>query len=193
MNIGPHPSGFVAARSTHRRIQALVARGWPLPTIAGEIGIHPSTIHKVLHADMISPTVAEATERLYARLWAAQPMIRDRHDRQAFTKAQQLAQRRGWLPPLAWDDIDLDDAPPAAPKDRTDIDEVAVELAVSGEPVRLTPLERRAAIRILHAQGASDRVLSERLHMPFRVAFRIRRTELHLPRNYDNAGERIAS
>ena len=49
------------------------------------------------------------------------------YDSGRITRTIRRAHRLGWAPPLAWDDIDNDDAPAAAPYDRDDVDEIAIE------------------------------------------------------------------
>lgn len=44
-----------------------------------------------------------------------------------------------------------------------DVDEVAVQRAVAGEPVWLNLAERREALRVLHSWGFRDREIAQRL------------------------------
>lgn len=55
-----------------------------------------------------------------------------------------------------------------------DIDPVAVERAMDGDPVRLNRAERLAAVRALTAQGRTSEEIADVLHMSTRVVFRYR-------------------
>lgn len=188
------PKTFVPSRGTHRRIQALAARGWSLPFIAEQLGMDRTTIHKVLRAPLVHPDYAERASSLYDRLWAAERPIRTPGERESITKALQYARSRRWQPPLAWDDIDLDDAPPAVDTRRSAVvDEIAVELAAAGHEIALTPEERAEAVRLLHSRRLSDPEIAERLHCSDRQVLRIRRDRLQLPANFNAAKELVAA
>lgn len=65
---------------------------------------------------------------------------------------------------------------------RYDIDEMAVERAVAGDPpTQLTIAEREEAVRRLHALNYSDRGIARRLGIAERTAHRIRHDRLGLP------------
>ncbi|MDP9418176.1 MAG: hypothetical protein M3P48_10200 [Actinomycetota bacterium] len=85
--------------------------------------------------------------------------------------AQQLAAQRGWAPSAAWDDIDRDNAPRHP---GPDIDEVAVERAMTGQRVPLNAAEQAEAARRLTARGVSLREIAARLHTSIRTASRRR-------------------
>lgn len=186
--IGIHPRGSI------RRLQALHARGWSFSAIGRVLGCSHQNISQILsERALLHPKTAQKVANVYEALWDRQPPLRTPWERNAAVRALNRARRHGWAPPLAWDDIDLDEHAPTVERDRRLVDDVAVDLAVEGQPVRLSPLERRAAVRQLHAAGHGDGAIAIRLQMPKRVAFRIRAEELHLPANLDAAGERIAS
>jgi len=48
---------------------------------------------------------------IYEELWDQEPPHDEWHSKAAYTRALNFAGRRGWLPPLAWDDIDTDPDP----------------------------------------------------------------------------------
>lgn len=97
----------VSALGASRRVRALYAAGYPLNVITAELGLARTFISGLANdaRERVSyathRTVVEAYERLsgtpgpseYSRMWA---------------------QRRSWAPPLAWDDVDIDD-PNAVP------------------------------------------------------------------------------
>lgn len=80
-----------------------------------------------------------------------------------------LRRRTGWLPPLAWDDIDTDPEPQhhawRVEKD-DDLDEIAIERALAGDGVRLehlTPAEQDEVVRRLSERGKSIRDIADQL------------------------------
>ena len=98
----------VPAVGAQRRIQALMTLGWTSEDIATEAGYtHRNQVLRILNGQKGKPctwlerktheTIAELFERM-----AMQVPPMDRYRRRART----MAERRGWLPPLAWDDID---------------------------------------------------------------------------------------
>ena len=97
----------VDATGTRRRIRALQALGWPLYVIDGHIGGTPRTglAWNILTSSAVFRSTAEAVERCYASLSMTPGPS-------AQTRARAL--RKGWVPPLAWDDDVIDD-PTARP------------------------------------------------------------------------------
>lgn len=126
---------ILAARPTHtaigiqRRLRALVAIGYSATDLGLELGRHHQSLRNVLNrskVNFIQHDYALEILAMYARLEhtpSDRPIIADRMRRQART--------RGWHAPLAWDDIDIDEAPADAadpprrpgPEARLDLDE----------------------------------------------------------------------
>ena len=76
--------------------------GWPVAEVARRCGLSASTLHNVLEGKHEHCTVATARgiDRTFRDLASTPgPSI----------KARRLAERRGYAPALAWDDIDTDD------------------------------------------------------------------------------------
>lgn len=122
----PAHGNLLPAAGTHRRLQALMALGWPLSVIAKRLGVHHDRIRQYLIQRSVYATTAARVAALYDELsMTPGPSVRARRE----------AARRGYVPPLAWDDETIDD--PAAwaslgePVD-TLPDPVAVELLVAG-------------------------------------------------------------
>jgi transcriptional regulator with XRE-family HTH domain len=102
--------GIVDGTGTARRVQALCAIGWSLSSQARQAGWLVSN---------------------YAGLTAGRPLIArlisDLYDQLSMTpaagasaaRARRFATRHGWVPPLAWDDDEIDD-PSAQPAAGTD-------------------------------------------------------------------------
>ncbi|HYF73558.1 MAG TPA: hypothetical protein VD864_12100, partial [Nocardioides sp.] len=90
-----------------RRIQALQRLGWPVERIAIEAGVHRDTIldgrrPRVFIARRVRVSIDEA----YRRLHMVIPTGETKQHRAGITRSRNHAERMGWLPPMAWDDID---------------------------------------------------------------------------------------
>jgi len=170
-NLGARRS--VPARSTHRRVQALVARGWSIARLGRELDWSEGNFQGMMRREFVGAATHRAVVDLYERLWNVEPPRETASEKAAYSRSVAYAKRRRWLPPLAWDDIDLDVEPPT-PGDEDGIDEMAVELAIAGERVRLTPLERRDAVRRLHESKWSAGLIAETLHCSTKTVDRIR-------------------
>lgn len=179
---------LIDATGYRRRLQALMAHGWTLPAIA-DASAGEATAHQLrpwLRATQITAGSARVIVRIFDRLQLATPPRRTAQQRAMSQRAQRLAGRNRWAPALAWDDIDTDPAVPAVPATVADgagvepVDDIAVELALAGRGVRLTPGERRACVPVLHAKRWSDEAIAEQLHCASKTVERIR-NELGLP------------
>lgn len=101
----------VPALGTHRRIQALVARGWSHSQIARRLDRQIGNFWKLMQSDRVGADTHRRIAELYEQLWNAEPPHATWHEKAAYALSLRYAQRRGWLPPLAWDDIDTDPTP----------------------------------------------------------------------------------
>lgn len=157
---------IIPARGLRRRIEALGTRGWSIAAIAAHLGTGRSHISHLAWKDGVTVRNHLMIAGAYDALWDANPPSRDRWEARTILRTQNRAQLLGWAPPLAWDDIDYDDAP-QLPADTDAIDVVAVDLAIAGEShVRLTIHERRLAVQ--HLSGISrlpDTVIGQMLHV----------------------------
>jgi hypothetical protein len=106
----PQPSAW----GTQRRLMALMNRSWAPQAIQRATGIPAAEITNALtdHA-AISPGLAERVAAAYDRLWDQQPPRATPEDRQLAAATAAHARRRGWPPPMAYDD-DLIDLPGGA-------------------------------------------------------------------------------
>jgi hypothetical protein len=91
-----------------RRLRALARMGWRASDIAAETGIHQQQIQRYMRG---------GEEAVFLATHLA---IATAYDRLSMTPgpsklARQRAEAKGWPPPLAWDDHDLDN-PDAQPK-----------------------------------------------------------------------------
>lgn len=96
----------------HRMIHALMAIGWSCSEIDRERGVRVGTTQSLLGNQGTTPRTQDEVYRWYEKLSARTPTPRDRYEKSMVTRTKTLAQRNGWAPPLAWDDIlDPDELP----------------------------------------------------------------------------------
>jgi hypothetical protein len=105
------------------------------------------------------------------------------------TRARDAAARRGWVPPLAWDDDEIDDpqARPARGPRRwvtpPNAERIAAVLAGDLEARQaLTGPDRQQLVRQLHAEGLLDPEIVARTGMSIRNVEHLR-SQLCLPSN----------
>lgn len=146
-NSDPTPCG------TQRRLQALMARGWSVPTVASATGMRPLQLARALENNAcITPTLAAEVSEAYDKLWDRPPLLVSDADRSLAAASARLAQQSGWAPPLAWDDdqIDRPDGRPAKgwqpPARRT---RRSAELAEDAQFVRSAGGYREASMRAI--------------------------------------------
>ncbi|UOY03174.1 helix-turn-helix domain containing protein [Blastococcus sp. PRF04-17] len=174
------PSSRVDATGTHRRLQALVAIGWSTELLAAQLGRRPSSLCRSMTGQSVTARTAQEIAALYERLWSTRPPRATTEQRAAADAARAKAAAQGWLPPLAWDNIDVDPTPPtltACPFQATDIDEIAVERALAGDHItyhELTAVEQQEAVRRLTARGSSIRDIAAQLGTTKRTVSRRR-------------------
>ncbi|MEJ8654633.1 hypothetical protein WKI65_43035 [Streptomyces sp. MS1.AVA.3] len=106
-------STVVAAIGTLRRLQALVARGWPQAQLATRLGWTDANFSALLRGDRVIVRTALAVRALYDQIWDQAPRQHGVTN-QAYSRALNVARCNGWSPPTAWDDetIDLPSAKP---------------------------------------------------------------------------------
>jgi len=136
----------IDSTGTRRRLQALTAMGWTQDQIAKEVGCSRAAINKLV-------------KRTYRQVYSGTALrIQQAYDRISMTPgpsniSRAKARQFGYLPPLCWDDDTIDDpkAKPYRPPYRfvldKEIDEVLVQRAMSGQPVKATKAERLEIIR----------------------------------------------
>lgn len=186
--IGPEAHGLVDAVGTQRRLRALYALGHDAKSMAHELGASTRTMWTLLtwpeHPQVTADLRSRVVE-LYDRLsLVVPPPSRYR------TRAVHLAQRRGWAPPLAWDDELIDD-PAATPQLDVEasgdvVDEAAVQRAVSGDrSVRLSAADKDEAVKRLHGRGLLDSGIGIVLGLPASAVQHVR-WRLGLASNHSN-------
>jgi hypothetical protein len=88
-----------------RRIQALALMGWPIAHVGTAAGMHGTQVNELMagRRKRIPRKQADAINKVFRALWMTPgPSPRTRT----------IAARNGWVPALAWDDIDDPNAEP---------------------------------------------------------------------------------
>lgn len=123
----------IPALGVQRRIQALMRLGWTSTDIAYECGLNNRNgVLRVLHGQKGKPCVwvERKTYRRFAEVYERLSMTVPEHSA-VRARTRSIAERRGYMPPLAWDDIDLDLEPNLA-GESTAIDDVKVQRVLNG-------------------------------------------------------------
>lgn len=106
------PSRQIDATGTRRRLQALAVLGWTRAELARRTGLTATSVGRLMRADSCAISSARKVHTVYEALWDQVPPQGTSTQRQAVSRALADAARRGWVPPMAWDDDSIDD--PAA-------------------------------------------------------------------------------
>ncbi|MCZ2849817.1 helix-turn-helix domain containing protein [Modestobacter sp. VKM Ac-2978] len=173
------PHSRFDATGTRRRLQALAAIGWSPELLAAELDRRTSSLQRSMTSPSVTARTARDVAALYERLENTPPPRATRRQCAAAEASQAHAVARGWLPPMAWDDIDTD-APPRSDAPRLptdDVDEIAVERAMAGDGIQyagLTPAEQTQVVHRLTERGRSLRDIAAQLATTKRTVSRHR-------------------
>lgn len=140
---------------TARRLQALVAAGWPARRIAIELGMSQQNFTPVLHGRRgVLGSTRDRVTALYEQLWDVAPRQDTPGQRGGVVRARRMAERYGWAPPAAWDDDTIDD-PAARPNLTGGHDEATVLAWLIGyvAPDGASRADRNEVIRRLIEDG----------------------------------------
>lgn len=99
---------IINATGTRRRLQALIAAGWPQHHLAVRLGMTDSNFGGTLRRDRTLVRTARAVRALYDDLWRADPLGHGASPA-GVTQARNRAAANGWAPAGAWDDDTIDD------------------------------------------------------------------------------------
>lgn len=172
------PEWLVDATGTHRRIQALQVLGWSSGTLGARLGITYQGFQQFLTVPRVTRETAAKVVALYDELWDQQPPETCKPERIAAAKTRNYARRQGWVPPLAWDDDELDDPaarPHVTPQPQMPtVDEVKIQRRIDGQLVELTKPEMHEAHRRLEARGWSAKQIAAKLGITARTVHRKR-------------------
>lgn len=103
------------ATGTRRRIQALVAAGWPLTQLAQRLDVKPANFRITLtgSSPYVTASTAIKVRALYRQLCGTDPIAAG-VQRRYVDESRAWARRQQWAPVGAWQDDDIDD-PNATP------------------------------------------------------------------------------
>lgn len=107
--------GKISSTGTVRRLQALVAAGWPLKEIAAHAGVNHSNMSRLLRNDFILASTAKTIADTYNALAHQSP---ERHgvDKTQAKRARNWAASQGWAKVTYWADrMDVIDDPDFQP------------------------------------------------------------------------------
>lgn len=156
--------GRVPAVGSMRRLRALAVLGWPVSELAARVGMRVEQVSRIRRGGY-GWSVLASTARKVTACYDGLSMVPG-----PSTLTGLRARRVGWVPPLAWEGVDMDD--PAAVPDMgdeglpaTSCDWVVVELVIAGEPVprRCTDAEAAEVARRLRAKGMDVTLIAARL------------------------------
>jgi hypothetical protein len=143
---GPARGHHVPAHGTRRRLEALAALGWPPKTISARAGLHPGFGRCFFYQnyDRVKASTADAIDAVFREL-----CMTPAPESAVSAQMRSRAQTQGWLPPLAWDDIDDPNEVPSvtALPVKDEIDEAAVLRMLDGRRVESTVAEKSEAMR----------------------------------------------
>lgn len=111
--------GRVDPTGTVRRIQALVANGWPMSNLAGHIGLSPRYVHVLVARSSDCLIYGSTAAKVAAGYEEAKHLRPARHGVQPriVKMARNLAASRGWPPASYWADrMDVIDDPHFTPE-----------------------------------------------------------------------------
>lgn len=137
----------VDAEGVRRRLQALVARGFPVSFLAARLGMQLTNLARIVRCPgRVAAVTARAVIALYEELWNADPAAHGVAARSTAC-ACAMAAKAGWPLPMAWGE---------------EIDDPAFEPVLADETPRpLVVAEDAEWIR--RTSGATDREIAERL------------------------------
>lgn len=168
--LGTAPT-LTPATGLTRRVRALYAIGWTCADQAREAGVSKQQITRLLRGDFqrATPATVQRVTTLYRRLSMTVPTDPPPAGRgyvPLHERARRDAARRGYAPPLAWDDDTIDDpnaepdlgAPPPAVGNGRPAQHVAEDVAfvLDDEPLATT---RRVADRLRMTPDAITKAL----------------------------------
>lgn len=148
---------IVDATGARRRLQALQALGHSGVVLAHHLSVDKSMVPRWSLAETMRQSTVDRIAELYEQLSATKPNPTTPAERVSVTKTLRHAARQGWMPPLAWDDIDTDAHPVTIVTiHRREVDPVAITLATQGLDAILTDAERRIVAEALIRDGRPD-------------------------------------
>jgi hypothetical protein len=135
--------------------------GWSAVAISVRLGMDSKNLLDATcrPTDRIQVATAKRIAAVYDEMSMSLPPTSTRGQRISVARTQGLAQRRGWPPPLAWDNPDDPHEQPvthAAVTERTDVDPIVIERIIGGDASlarSATWAERESIVRRWRADG----------------------------------------
>ena len=131
---------YVDGLGSRRRLQALAAMGYSISDLSLRLGYSRTYLGQILKGRRVRSDNAANIAQLYDELCMTLS------DHPLATRARRHAQHMGWVPPLAWDDIDTDEAPAVSSFTEFEVDDVKVRRVLDGIRQDCTPAERIAIL-----------------------------------------------
>lgn len=103
---GEH-TGPVPSDPSRRKVQALARLGWSLTSIADLMGVSRQALRQALQRDMILQSTERSIAEAYRTLEMKVPA-----ETSSTCQTKKWAERNGWPPPLAWEDIETGELAP---------------------------------------------------------------------------------
>lgn len=157
--------------STTRRLQALYAIGWTQPSMANYLGISTSRVGHLMNGawKKLHPSTVKSVAAMYEALCMTVPQDNPTTTRgkvRVHERARADARRRGYTPPLGWDDIENPKERPrkgSNKRPKTSIDHATIERLLAGERLDSSPAEKEEVVRRWLASGRTLRDLERQL------------------------------
>lgn len=165
--LGVEPNPYrVPILHVSRRIQALIAIGYPMTELSARLGMSQGRVwqYATEYQDRVTVDTFMAVDALFRKLSMTLPPRRTKEEKYAASRAMNTAKRRGYKPPLAWHDIDDPRERPLKYTNharKTDIDPVVVERLIAGDRIPSTNAEKNEAMRRWKAAGRSEKSLCD--------------------------------
>lgn len=168
----------IDATGSRRRLQALVAIGWSINRLGQQLGVDRGNMGRLFEEEAISVRYARAISGLYERCWDTEPDCSSAGELGGVTRAKHIAAKRGWLPPMAWPDeqIDNPDFDPNQFDFDADLvaDDLVVDAVLQGHRMKLTKIDRLEVVRRTTLRGMSAAQIAEMVQMTARQVQRDR-------------------
>lgn len=157
---GRQPPAHIPAAGTARRLQGLVALGYSWRELAAHLGVsNRRTADIGMNPDgVVHRDTAARVSVIFERLSGTPGTSK---------YALKVAARYGFMPPLAWDDIDNPHEVPNLGGDAQVIDAVRLDRALSGSRMALDSHEKHHAVHRGVDQGMPLHLIAERLHLSY--------------------------
>lgn len=145
----------VPSLGARRRVEALMCLGYSQSFQAEYIGWQATNFSLMLKRKTITADTHRAIVEMFDELQMIRRKSEDHYEKIGIARTLNTAKRLGYAPPMAWDDIDNDEAPVEVAIDNELLDTVKVDLLLAGDKVVFTKRERGLAIQELHRRGVS--------------------------------------